>query len=111
MADDPTIAWRLASPFGILIDEHAEIWHAGHCNDILISFGGGLVVAGDSGGVWSIVAGTNAALSHSDDWEKPAVLCLGFGPEGIDHIYAGGEVLYVSDPSAPLPRYTWKRVT
>lgn len=107
MVDDPAVRWQQASPVSILLKTRPESFEAGHVNDVLVRGNGGLLVATDTGGVWSISAQTFAAFPLSDSWEKPDMRCLAFGPDGEDHVYAGGSALYVTDPSAPVPLFAW----
>lgn len=96
---DNSINWQQANPFAIQMD--ADAWHAGHVTDILATDGTGLLVATDSGGVWSI-ATTGAALPLSDDWDNPDVNCLSLGPDGPNHFYAGcrgNGAIFESEPN------------
>jgi len=104
--------WKQANPFGILYDESADAWHAGHVNDVLALDGGGIVVATDSGGVWSIDSG-GAAVPLSDDWDSPNMNCLASDPGDARHIYAGTAdgALYETDTSATLPLSNWRHLT
>jgi hypothetical protein len=104
--------WEQPNPFAIQIDESADVWHAGHVNDVLALDGDGIVVATDTGGVWSIDS-RGAALPLSDDWDSPDMTCLAFGPDGARHIYAGSSngALYETDTSATLTLLNWRQLT
>src|ERR1700741_4560989 len=84
------LQWSLATPFGIAIDENNDVWHTGHINDMVQLDGGagGMLVASQTGGVWSISTGNNC-LPLSDKWSKPDVNCLAAGPDGPRHFFAG----------------------
>jgi hypothetical protein len=104
--------WEQANPFAIQIDEGADVWHAGHVNDVLSLDSGGIVVATDTGGVWSIDS-QGDALPLSDDWDSPDMTCLAFGPDGPRHIYAGSSngALYETDTSTIFTLANWRQLT
>jgi hypothetical protein len=111
MGDDPTFQWTLASRYGIQVDEKQDAWHSGHVNDLLELDSGGLLVATQTGGVWSI--DTNGdTLPLSDSWEDPDVNCLAFGPDGPQHVFAGCTrgIIRETDLGEALPLIAWKQV-
>lgn len=129
MADDPSLVWRLASPFGIQIDEAGNAWHSGHIDDILrFADAAAMLVASESGGVWLISDGSDP-VALSNDWDVPDVKCLALGPDGPRHVFAGCTVAYdgpdkrayrietgsapvimETDASAPAPLLAWKAI-
>ena len=129
MADDPSLFWHLASPFGIEIDEAANAWHSGHIDDIIrFTDTPAMLVASESGGVWLISDG-NDPVVLSNDWDVPDVKCLAMGPDGLRHVFAGCTVAYdgpekrtyraetgsapvimETDASAVAPLLEWKTV-
>ena len=75
MADDPSVKWQLANPFGILINKDANAWHSGHVNDVLVFPDlTALVVGTESGGVWLIDAASDP-LPLSTTWDIPDMSC------------------------------------
>lgn len=113
MADDPTIQWALANPYGILVDQNADAWHSGHVNDILELPSGTLLVGTEKGGVWTVTT-SGATVPLSDTWTNPDVNCLVAGPDDPDkHFFAGctGGVIRETDLSASLPLLTWLPVS
>lgn len=109
MADDPTIRWSLANPFGIQMDEAADAWHSGHATDVLELDSGGLLVATEKGGVWT-VATTGATLPLSDSWPNPDVNCLAPGPDDpAAHFFAGctGGIIRETDLGDNVPLLAW----
>ncbi len=110
MADDPRFKWELATPYGISIDAQQDAWWSGHVTDVLeLDEGaGGLLIATQTGGVWSLSpGGTSMPLSNA--WDHPDVNCLALGPDGPRHLFAGcmGGVIYETDISEPLPLLSW----
>jgi hypothetical protein len=94
--DDPALKWKLASPFGILVDKEKGAWHSGHVDDIIeFADGRAIVVATESGGLWLIDpdAGT---LPLSDTWDNPDIKCIAMGPDGPRHLFAGCTIAYDS---------------
>jgi hypothetical protein len=118
-ANDVSVNWTLANPFGIEIESHSTtdpldgIFHTGHVSDVLVLGGqhqGPLLVGTDAGGVWllqqpgSSVSPTVSPLTKdSNDWDSNTVTCLCQGPHGTDHIYAGTG--HVWPPYAPGTLY------
>jgi hypothetical protein len=113
MTDDPRIKWELLSPFGISIKEEQDAWWSGHVTDVLeMDQGiGGLLVATETGGVWSISNG-GTTMPLSDSWDQPNVNCLAAGPDGPRHFYAGcpGGMIYETDLSQSIPLIAWKPI-
>lgn len=113
MTDDPRIKWELLSPFGISINEEQDAWWSGHVTDVLeMDAGiGGLLVATETGGVWSISTG-GTTMPLSDSWDQPNVNCLAAGPDGPRHFYAGcpDGVIYETDLSQTIPIIAWKPI-
>ena len=127
--------WQLVNEYGIQMDDQGAVWNAGHVNDALeLSAATGIVVASHSSGVWMLTS-DGSAIAMSRDWESPDIACLAHGPDGVDHIYAGGlshsgielgesfafvpgvesasdlGVLYMTDTSAPAPLLApWKTI-
>src|SRR5215212_10272990 len=101
------MTWELANPYGILIDEPQDAWHAGHVQDVLPLASGPLVVAAETGGVWIVTPGTTA--TPGGDWEDPDVDCLALGPDGPVHVYAGcaGGTIYETDTGTSSSLVTW----
>jgi hypothetical protein len=96
MADDPTVPWQLAVPFGIEIDPKSDAWYSGHVNDIFeFPDLNGIVVASATGGVW-LIDQDGDAISLSSTWDNPDVRCLAPGPDGPRHMFAGCTVAYDS---------------
>ncbi len=121
MTEDPNVVWLQTDPAGILYkaapDPAQNAWHAGHVNDVIALEDGGILIATDSGGVWTVAAdGTNLPLTDNQD--NPDITCLAFGPFGPQHIYAGtrhdlwgaADSLYETDPTAILPLLSWRSV-
>src|SRR4029078_1073532 len=123
MANPLGVKWELANPYGIAVDERNGVWHSGHVTDVLELDGGdaGLLVATETGGVWSI-SPNGMTVPLSDGWDKPDVNCLAFGPDGDRHLYAGSDgvaldhhllddgAVYESDVRAPSPLLAWKPI-
>src|SRR5437879_256312 len=96
MADDPTVRWQLAVPFGIEIDPKSDAWSSGHVNDIFeFPDLNGIVVATETGGVW-LIDQDGGAIPLSSTWDNPDVRCLAPGPDGQRHMFAGCTVAYDS---------------
>ncbi len=118
MANQLGVRWELANPFGIAINELADVWHSGHVTDVLELDDGtaGLLVATETGGVWT-VATNGTTLPLSDSWNHPDVNCLALGTEGSRHLYAGCDagiadagVIYETDVNAPVPLLSWRPI-
>lgn len=109
MPEAPSLYWHQADTQSILIDDQRDVWHAGIVKDILVTVPNGTVlVATDSGGVWSVSdTGTGIPLLDAD---KPDMWCLAPGPDGEQHIYAGGVGLYETDVSDSLPLLAWNEI-
>ena len=112
MADDSTIRWTLASPFGIQVDEEQDAWFSGHVNDILELDTGGLLVATQTGGVWSVDP-ISSTSPLSDEWVDPDINCLAFGPDDPRHVFAGcdGGAIRETDLREALPLLAWREIT
>ena len=113
MADDPTIRWELANPFGILMDEATDAWNSGHASDVLELPSGGLLVSTEKGGVWT-VSTTGATLPLSDSWINPDINCLAPGVDNPDaHFFAGcpGAVIRETDLGGAVPLLSWLPVS
>lgn len=85
------VRWEQAVGTGIQVGAHDDVWHSGHIEDVWPLDGGvsGLLVATNSGGVWTATAG--GAVPLSDAWDQPDTYCLAGGPDGPRHVYAGGK--------------------
>jgi hypothetical protein len=109
-SDDPSIQWQQATPWAILVDEKRDYWEAGRINDVIVAWSGATIVAADSGGVWAISSDGASATPLGDGWDNPDTRCVRFGPDGDDHVFAGGGALHVTDTSAPVPLFNWKQI-
>jgi len=111
--DDPRVHWAQATPFGIVIDENKDQWWAGRVFDVLEIDGGdaGLLLATETGGVWSISA-NNQATALSNSWDTPDTNCLAAGPDGPRHYFAGcdGPFIFETNANDPLPLLAWEPV-
>jgi hypothetical protein len=118
MADDDRVVWRLANRHGIWKrangswhPEHNETaldqWNAGRVNDVLISPDNAITIASDWGGIWRMTGSGDAPVCVSDNWAHSQFNSLAQGPDGAEHIFAGGEALYMTDLSRPLPTLDW----
>jgi hypothetical protein len=115
------LGWDLANPFGIwrygirdagYEESSANPWNTGRINDILFDANNrSFTAASDNGGVWrgSLDA---AAFPVSNDWNHAHFRSLCPGPNSDDgsHLYAGGEGLWETDVSEPLPMLAWQRI-
>ncbi len=112
MANDPTVKWSLANPFGIRINEEADGWHSGHVNDILDLANGNLLAATQMGGVW-LVNTNGTTLPLSDAWAVPDINCLLQGPDDEHHIFAGCNqgIIRETDLGEAVPLLAWKEIT
>src|ERR1700738_2077812 len=111
MANPLGVKWALANPFGISIDD-GDVWHSGHVNDVLVLDGGaGLLVATQTGGVWSVPT-AGSALPLSNSWDQPDVNCLASGVYSPQHAYAGCNdgVIYETDTTAAAPLLEWRPI-
>jgi hypothetical protein len=105
---DSSVSWQIANPEAILIDDQGTVWHAGCVRDVIRTVSGETIVATDTGGVWSVSEkGIGVSLA---DWDKPNMWCLAQGPNGDQHLYAGGDALYETDVTAALPFLTWRQI-
>jgi hypothetical protein len=123
--DDSAVQWRQATTFAIRRDDVGpDYWESGCAKDVLVREQGGLLVAAATGGVWSVERDGGFASALGDAWDNPDINCIRFGPDGDDHVFAGGGsvypggsfsdnagVLYVTDPSAPAPLLAWHEIT
>lgn len=85
MAD---LAWSQAGTTAIQMDGAGTVWNSGHVNAILPLRGGGILVAADTGGVWS-ASETGTAIPAAD-WDAPDLLAMARGPDGDSHAFVGG---------------------
>jgi hypothetical protein len=119
MADDPRIVWSLSNSYGIWMPGNLKVWssdgfstdqwNSGRATDVLIRPDGNLVIAADNGGIWLSSSSGVGTVCVSDSWEDSAFSTLAQGPDGDQHIFAGGDgaALYVTDLSRPLPLLDW----
>jgi len=112
LPNDGTIEWQSLAG-GIQLSDTIDAWHSGHINDILPMppRGSGLVlVASDTGGVWSVMSGRpeSSANPLSTNWASINMTSLAQGPDSYYHAYAGtygrgdgnpGGVLWETDTS------------
>ncbi len=109
MADLPALHWSQADSQSIQTDEKSDAWHSGIVKDILVRPDGSLIVATDTGSIWSVgESGTGTPLNDTD---KPDMWFVTNGIDGSDHIYAGGEALFETDVSQPLPLMSWSDIS
>jgi hypothetical protein len=121
--NDSTLKWEQADGSALQSSpSHSEVWNSGHLNDVYKLGGGELLVASESGGLWS-VATTGLTLPLSTSWTSQYMNSLAPGPDGPDHFYAGtnnwtessngasypaqGGILYETDTSSLLTLLTW----
>src|SRR5215467_11682190 len=101
MADDPGILWTLANSFRIWkngnsepwnsdLQRASEQWNSGRATDILVRPDGNLVIATDRGGIWLMSESADGTVCVSDRWEDAAFRSLAQGPDGGEHVFAGG---------------------
>jgi hypothetical protein len=103
------LGWSQADSAAILYDSDQNAWHAGIVKDILATGDGIVIVATDTGGIWSVgEQGTGVCLIDTD---KPDMWCLAQGPDGNTHVFAGGETLFETDVSQVAPLLSWNEVT
>jgi hypothetical protein len=107
MNSDPNVHWELANDLGIQIDGGGQVWHTGCVRDVLVLPSDEVLVASDTGGVWSVNA---AAATSLADMDPPDLWCLAQGPDGDKHVYAGGAGLYETDLSVALPLGSWNGI-
>ncbi len=109
MSNDPNISWHQADALSIQVDENDdEIWHTGHCNDLLVLENHGLVVATQTGGLWLVLSSGNGfALG---DFAQPDFNSITLGPDGPSHIFAGGGGLFETDVNSPFPLLSWNQI-
>lgn len=84
------IRWTQADMLSKQMDDAGTVWHSGHVNDVLPLSSGEVIVATDSGGVWSVPLGGTA--SPLTNWDAPDVQCLALGPDGENHVFASGGI-------------------
>ena len=115
MGDDPSVHWMLANQFGIQVNEDADAWYSGHANDMLELSSGALLVASQTGGVWSVPAGGGSmAMALSNNWPNPDINCLAVGPDDPDaHFFAGCTrgVIRETNLGANIPLLEWLEIT
>jgi hypothetical protein len=105
----PALQWSQADAAGISIDAGINAWHAGIVKGVLATSGGSVVVATDTGGIWSVgEAGTGTCLIDAD---KPNMWCVAQGPDGDEHLFAGGETLFETDVGQTDPLLSWNEVS
>jgi hypothetical protein len=123
MAEQLGVQWELANSYGIAIDEANNVWHAGHVTDLVELEGGdsGLLVATETGGVWTI-SPNGTALPMSNGWDKPNINCVALGPDHERHAYAGTDgveldgaviddgLIYETDITTAIPLLNWKPI-
>ena len=63
MDTDPNVSWVLAGELGIEIDGGKGVWHTGCARDVLVTPSGEVMVASDTGGVWSVTAAPGTSLA------------------------------------------------
>jgi hypothetical protein len=96
----PQIGWVQADNQAIQYNAAHRAWLAGIVKDILTTPDGSILVATDTGGIWSVSeAGEGVCLIDTD---KPDMWCLARGPDGNQHVFAGGQ----TDGWLTLPRDT-----
>lgn len=101
----PAFSWSQADSQAISDDSGQGVWYAGCVRDVLVTAGGNVIAATDTGGIWSVSeAGDGVCLTDTD---KPNMWCLAQGPLGADHVFAGGETLFETDLSQALPLLSW----
>lgn len=101
----PAFSWSQADSQAISYDSGQDAWHAGIVKDLLVTVSGNVIVATDSGGIWSVSeAGEGICLIDTD---KPDMWCLAQGPLAEDHLFAGGETLFETDVSQAVPLLSW----
>lgn len=96
-----------------MVNTIADAWNAGRANDFIDDGGGvSFTVAADNGGIWRVTSG-QPSLAVSDSWTKAHFRTLAVGPDGAgtNHVYAGGEGLFETDVSNPLPFLNWHEIT
>jgi len=107
------VAWELANPYGILVDEEADAWHTGHVTALLPVQGTSQVLVGsDGGGVWECYPSDEYASPLSNDWKDPDITALVQGPDpGVVFAGTGNGSIYVSDLPGPGsgPLGSWRR--
>lgn len=122
MADDPRINWTLANARGIWMGANLETWsldrgelradqwNSGRATDVLVRDDESLVVASANGGIWLVSDGGTVCVS--DRWQDAAFTALCQGPEGDQHVFAGGTgaALYMTDLSRLAPLLDWIRL-
>jgi len=105
VAQIPSFKWYQADSRAINYNPDLDAWRAGIVKDILLTDGGAVLVAAQSGGIWSVTeSGTGVCLLDSD---HPDMWCLAQGTLGDDHCYAGGDTLFETDVSQTLPLLSW----
>jgi hypothetical protein len=105
MADIPSFGWHQADSQAIAYRPDDDAWRAGIVKDILRTPAGNVLVAAQSGGVWSVAeSGTGLCVLDSD---HPDMWCLAQGTLGPDHCFAGGDTLFETDVSQNLPLLSW----
>lgn len=92
----------------IAIDESTEVWHSGAARDVIAMGPEAVLVASDTGGLWSANRGGTAV--PVGDFEHPDFACLLPGVYGDEHVYAGGARLYETDLSQSLPLLSWQEI-
>lgn len=112
MANDPTVQWHLANPFGIQISEQEDGWNSGHLNDVLYLANGTILVAGETGGIWMLNENLST-LPLSDSWANPDMNCLAQGPDDVHHVFAGGKngSIRETDLAEAVPLLAWKEIS
>lgn len=112
MANDSTVQWFLANPFGISINEESDGWNSGHVNDVLDLANGSLLAGTQSGGVW-LINNNGTTLPLSDSWIVPDINCLAQGPDDEHHVFAGcnNGIIRETDLGEAVPLLAWREIT
>ena len=105
MSEIPSFDWHQADTQAIAYRPDLNAWRAGIVKDILLTTGGNVLVAAQSGGVWSVSEG-GAGICILDS-DRPDMWCLAQGTLGDDHCFAGGDTLFETDVSDNLPLLSW----
>jgi hypothetical protein len=105
MTEIPSFGWYQADSQAIAYRPNDDAWRAGIVKDILRTRGGNVLVAAQSGGVWSVGEGGTGLCVL--DCDHPDMWCLEQGTLGHEHCYAGSDTLYETDVTDGLPLLSW----
>ncbi len=108
MDNDLSIKWTLANPLSIRTDETADAWNSGAARDIVAINEDKVLVATDTGSIWSS-GRDGSSFPLADDIDSPDFWCISTGLYD-DHFYAGGAKLYETNVSKPLPLLNWREI-